>query len=230
MHLATMHKAIDEFQPAVVVIDPISTFSTRSSDDDDVKSMLTRLIDLLKGRDITVVLIDLTTAGQALEHTGSQISSLIDTWLLVRDIELIGERNRALYVLKSRGMAHSNQLREFLLTNDGIELKEAYLGESGALTGSARLAREARDAADRVRATQEVARQQAGLQRKCTQLKAQIAALQEELEATKQEATASLGQDQERMDRQDADRDAMERSRHSDAVRRDRPNGQGAHR
>lgn len=227
-HLATMHKAVDEFQPAVVIIDPISTFAT-GANGDEVKSMLVRLVDLLKARGITVLMIDLTPAGQALERSDTQISSLIDTWLLIRDIELGGERNRALYVLKSRGMAHSNQVREFVLTSRGVELKDVYLGANGALTGSARLAQEARDAAENVRAEQERERHQAALRLKRLQLQAQIAALQDELAAAEREAAVSLGQAKTRRGRELSDRRAMKRSRHSDAVTSPLgSNGQGA--
>ena len=227
-HLATIHKAIDEFQPAVVVIDPISTFSTAVSGD-EVKSMLVRLVDFLKARGITIFMIDLTHSSQNLERSDSQISSVIDTWLQIRDIELGGERNRALYVLKSRGMAHSNQVREFVLTRHGVELKDVYLGANGALTGSARLAQEARDAAEKVRKAQEVERHQIVLRLKRAQLKVQIAALQDELAATDREAVVVLDQAKKRSQREAGDRQEMERSRHSDLLARSpAPNGQGA--
>ena len=98
--------------------------------------MLMRLIDFLKAQQITALFTSLTHGGDALEQSQAGISSLIDTWLLLRDIELGGERNRGMYVLKSRGMAHSNQIREFLLTDHGIELKDVYVGPEGVLTGS----------------------------------------------------------------------------------------------
>src|SRR6185503_5371303 len=109
---------------------------------------LMRLIDFLKGSGITSLFTSLTGGDSALETTEVGISSLADTWLFVRDVEDNGERNRLLYVLKSRGMAHSNQLREFLITSQGIKLVDVYLGEHGALTGSARLAQEARERAE----------------------------------------------------------------------------------
>ncbi len=115
---------------------------------DDVKLMLMRLADYLKGSEITTLLTSLTAGGTALEASGVGLTSLVDTWLLLRDIELGGERNRGLYVLKSRGMEHSNQIREFLLTAQGIRLLPAYVGSEGALTGSARLTQEAREHAE----------------------------------------------------------------------------------
>ena len=111
------------------------------------------------------------------------ISSLVDTWILLRDIELSGERNRAVYILKSRGMAHSNQIREFVLTSNGIELRDAYLGPAGVLTGSARLALEAQESADRLQQLQEVEQRKVEYQRKCAALEAQISVLRADLQA-----------------------------------------------
>ena len=146
MHLATFHKLIQEFQPQVVIFDPIGSL-IQAGNRKDATAMLTRLIDFLKMQRITALLTNLTSGDEAPEKTDVDISSLVDTWLLLRDIELGGERNRAMYVLKSRGMAHSNQIREFLLTDRGIELQDVYLGPEGVLTGSARQAQEAREKA-----------------------------------------------------------------------------------
>ncbi|HXE81839.1 MAG TPA: circadian clock protein KaiC, partial [Gemmatimonadales bacterium] len=123
MHLAMVHRMVKEFQPRVVVIDPITSFLTAGSSV-ETEGMLMRLIDYLKAQDITAVFTSLTRGGEALEGSQVAVSSLIDTWLLVRDIELGGERIRGLYVLKSRGMAHSNRVREFLLTDRGVKLRE----------------------------------------------------------------------------------------------------------
>src|SRR5574341_1165281 len=109
--------------------------------------MLTRLIDFLKANRITALFTNLSHAGGALELTEFGISSMMDTWLLLRDIELGGERNRGMYILKSRGMAHSNQIREFLLSDRGIDLVNVYTGPGGVLTGSARSAQEAAEKA-----------------------------------------------------------------------------------
>src|SRR5215210_4585147 len=137
-HLVTMYKVIRDFRPHVVVIDPITNFLSVGGEE-EVKSMLMRLIDFLKQNEITAVFTSLTHLEQ-MEQTEVGVSSLMDTWLLVRQNEVSGERNRTLYVLKARGMAHSNQLREVLVTDEGIRLVDAYLGSEGALTGSARLA------------------------------------------------------------------------------------------
>lgn len=144
MHLVKMHKAIEEFQPEVVIVDPISNLNTAATSDESTQ-MLLRLVDILRAKGITTFLISLTSAGSFQEATGENLSSMVDTWLLVRDVENYGERNRVLYVLKSRGMQHSNQLREFLITKDGVDLVPAYLGSEGVLTGSARLAQQQRE-------------------------------------------------------------------------------------
>src|SRR5581483_6135469 len=139
LHLALIHKQVLDFQPKVVIIDPISSF-LHAGAHGDAASMILRVVDFLKGRQITALLTNLVTGGGPPETTDLKVSSLIDTWLLLRDIELGGERNRGLYILKSRGMAHSNQIREFRLTDHGIDLIDVYLGPGGAPTGSIRLA------------------------------------------------------------------------------------------
>ncbi len=125
-------------------MDPLNSFISVENAT-EAKSLAMRLIDHLKLQHITAFFTTLTSGGSTLEHTDVFISSLIDTWLLLRDIEIGGERNRGMYVLKSRGMAHSNQIREFLLTDKGIVLQDVYVGMEGVLTGSARVAQEAKD-------------------------------------------------------------------------------------
>jgi circadian clock protein KaiC len=146
MHLVKIHKMVADLNPAAVIVDPISNFMDAGTEQ-DAQTMLLRLVDFLKARQITAFFTHLNSGGSATEKTDVGISSLIDTWLLLRDIELGGERNRGLYVLKSRGMKHSNQIREFLLTAEGIELQDVYLGPEGVLTGSMRAAQEAREKA-----------------------------------------------------------------------------------
>ena len=143
MHLATLHKLVSEFQPHIVVIDPITTF-LKAGTSREAEGMLMRLIDFLKAGKITGVFTSLTGGGDAVESSQTAVSSMIDTWLLVRDLESDGERNRGLYVLKSRGMAHSNRVREFLLTDKGIRLVDVYFGPDGVLIGSKRIAAEGR--------------------------------------------------------------------------------------
>jgi len=186
MHLVTFHKAIESFKPQVFIVDPISNLiaaGTASA----VKSILTRLIDYLKMNAISTFLTDLTHFGGSLERTSEEISSLIDTWLLLRDIELRGERNRGLYILKSRGMAHSNQIQEFLLTNQGIDLVDIYTGSGEALTGSARAAQEAEERASELAGRHEMERMLRAQERKRKALEAKIAALRAEFEAESEE-------------------------------------------
>jgi circadian clock protein KaiC len=215
MHLATIHKLIQTLQPRVVVLDPISNLKQAGSGR-DAAAMLTRLIDNLKMRGITTLLTCMTDDSTRLEHTDLEISSLVDTWLLLRDIELGGERNRAMYVLKSRGMAHSNQIREFLLTNHGIELADVYLGAEGVLTGSARLSQEAREKAAALQTRQNVEARQRDLERKREALEARIAALRKDFEAEQEEATRIIEQEAIRAEAVLADRKRMARSRKAD--------------
>jgi circadian clock protein KaiC len=186
MHLVTFHKAIASFKPQVFIVDPISNLIAAGTPA-AVKSILTRLIDYLKMNAISTFLTDLTHFGGSLERTSEEISSLIDTWLLLRDIELRGERNRGLYILKSRGMAHSNQIQEFLLTNQGIDLVDIYTGSGEALTGSARAAQEAREKAAELAGRHEVDRMMREQERKRKALEAKIAALRAEFEAESEE-------------------------------------------
>ena len=124
MHLAIMIKAIQEFQPHVVIMDPISSFWSHD-ENFEIKAMITRLVDYLKYAGITALLLNLSSDGEFMEHTDTGISSIIDTWLILRNIELNGERNRGLYIIKSRGMSHSNQIREFMITDSGIDLNDS---------------------------------------------------------------------------------------------------------
>ncbi len=173
MHLVKMHKIIGSFDPRIVVVDPV-TGLTDSGTQAETRSMLLRLVDFLKEKQITALMTTLTDGEAAQEQTEVNISSLVDTWLLLRDIESGGERNRGLYILKSRGAAHSNQIREFLLTDRGVELRNVYLGETGLLTGSARVAQEAKDAAQALLAEQEIETKQCALDRRRKAIEAQM--------------------------------------------------------
>lgn len=186
MHLVTFHKVINEFNPQVFIVDPISNLSAAGKAS-EVKSILTRLIDYLKMKKISTFLTDLTHFGGSLEHTSEEISSLIDTWLLLRDIELNGERNRGIYILKSRGMAHSNQIQEFLLTNQGIDLVDIYTGLGEVLTGSARASQEAREKAAELARRHEADRRFREQECKRNVLEAKIAALRAEFDAESEE-------------------------------------------
>lgn len=193
LHLVTIHKLVQEFNPQILVVDPIGSFIQGGSSD-DAAIMVTRLIDFLKMKGITAYMNSLTSGDAALEKSSLDISSLVDTWLLLRDLELGGERNRVLYLIKSRGMAHSNQLREFLLTDRGIELLDVYLGPEGVLTGSMRLAQEAREQAAAILGQQEIQRRRRELERKRSLLNAQIVALRKEFEEEEEEALRVITQ------------------------------------
>jgi circadian clock protein KaiC len=197
MHLACVHKQVEEFSPKVVIVDPISNLVS-AGNELDTQAMLLRLVDYLKGRGITAMFINLTGGGRSWETTDVGVSSLIDTWILLRDIELGGERNRGVYVLKSRGMKHSNQIREFLITPKGIELAEVYVGPEGVLTGSMRAAQEAREKAAEIERQQSAERRQRELAIRRTTLAAQIQALQAEVAAVEEEASVSATQDASR--------------------------------
>ncbi len=215
MHLAMIHKRIAAFKPSVCVFDPITNLLAAASSEIEVNAMLTRLIDYLKSRQITALFTSLTTGHQAKESTDVGISSLMDTWLLVRDIELNGERNRALYILKSRGMNHSNQVREFVLSKKGIDLVEVYLGPEGMLTGSARLAQEAREKATQSLRDEATRKRARDLERKRKTLDAEIMALHAQFEMEEDEIKRAITEEQLRSQVIEADRVAMSRSRHS---------------
>lgn len=197
MHLVTMIKAITEHDPSIVVIDPISNL-TAIGNINDVKAMLTRLIDVLKNRKITALFTSLTLGGAQLERNEIGISSLMDVWINLRNIESNGERNRGLYVLKSRGMPHSNQIREFIFTKHGVELTDVYLGPSGILTGSARLIQEAKDTAQALERSQELEARQRELERKRKLIDVQIEALQAEYESEEEELRKAIAQEEMR--------------------------------
>jgi circadian clock protein KaiC len=186
MHLVEIHKKIVQFKPKVVAIDPITNLVTIGSIS-EVKSMLIRLIDYLQQNHITVLFTALTYNNAMTEQADEGVSSLVDAWITVRDLESNGERNRGLYIMKSRGMKHSNQVREFVITNEGLELVDVFLGEDGVLIGSAREAQELKDATGRDLKTYAGNRRDREIARKKTVLKAKIASLQEEFESVKDE-------------------------------------------
>ena len=216
-HLAVMHKQIDAFKPSVVIIDPVTNMMTAGLAR-DARSVLLRLIDYLKGLQVTVFMSSLTHDMNAMEQDEVEISSLIDTWLFVRDIELGGERNRGMYILKSRGMAHSNQIREFVLGRQGVELVDVYLGPAGVLTGSARIAQAAKEHALETAGRRDLKRLQVEMLSKRKAFEAQIAALQAQI-LTQDQATEHLIADtQANESRGQLERRAMALSRKADSA------------
>jgi len=179
MHLARMHRDIDRFKPSVAVIDPISAFRGPES---EVHATLLRMVDLLKSRGITGLFTSLRIASSNHEGTDQALSSLMDSWIKLLDIEANGERNRALYIIKSRGGSHSNQVREYRMTDHGVELIDAYVGPEGVLTGTARMAQEAREEAAAERRQREILLRQRELDRRRRSLERQIAELQAAME------------------------------------------------
>jgi len=214
-HLATMHKIVKDFNPSVVVVDPVSNLGDIAGSS-DVKAMLIRLIDHLKSAHITSILTNLTPPGLSLEKTDVGISSLADTWILLRDIELSGERNRGLYILKSRGMAHSNQIREFLLTDHGVDLADVYLGPAGVLTGSARITQEAQEKAEKVARQHEIERRKVNLKRKEEALEAQVKSMRAQFCSEKEEVERLVEQEELREINVDQQRKVMAVSRRAD--------------
>lgn len=191
MHLVGLHQEVRDFQPQIVIYDPITNF-TGVGTSVEVKAMLMRLIDCLKEEGITAVFTSLTSGATTEAQSEVGIASLMDAWIQLRNLECSGERNRALYVLKARGIAHSNQIREFTLSREGVRLIAPYLGMTKVLTGSARLAQEAADRAARDAMSSDVESRKAALQARRRELEAQIEALQARLTAEKQEAAREI--------------------------------------
>jgi circadian clock protein KaiC len=217
MHLLTIHLLVQQHQPKIVVVDPVTDLVSGGTVK-DVHAMAMRLVDYLKGKGITTLMTTLTSGGGPLEQTEVNISSLIDTWLLLRDMEAGGERNRGLYILKSRGMAHSNQIREFRLTDHGIELLDVYLGPEGVLTGSARLSQEARAQADESERREIASRRHMEVEAERKALAAQIAAIEAKMSLQDKELHALAAHEAKYAQRLEAERAAMAQSRRADAA------------
>jgi circadian clock protein KaiC len=219
MHLVAIHKLVRTLRPQAIVMDPISNLIAVGTLS-ETNATLVRLIDFFKASGITAMFTSLTTSSADVERSEVGVSSLIDSWLLVRDLEQNGERNRTLVILKSRGMNHSNQVREFVLTSSGIELRDAYLGAHGALTGSARLGQEARDREDEVIRRDTAMRVQSNLAVQRQAIEAQIAGLQDQLRTIAVDLESATGKRRSREQRVGGDWRAMSLSRHAP-----RPNG-----
>ena len=215
MHLALTLNAIRDFAPQVVVVDPISAF-TSMGNPSEIRTMVVRLLDFLKTDGITAMFTSLLADATALD-TDANVYSLIDTWLLVRDIEQGGERNRALDVMKSRGMAHSNQVREFLLTSHGVELIDVYVGPAGVLAGSARLKQEFLERNEATASLQESARKESNLERKRRALLNQIDVLQDEIRGAELESSLLESQGTKGRSSAAKDRISMGKIRKADA-------------
>ncbi len=210
MHLARMYRDLERFKPSIVVIDPISALRGPGA---DIHATLLRMVDLLKSRGITGLFTSLRTDETLLDGTDQGLSSLMDIWIKLLDMEADGERNRTLYVIKARGMSHSNQVREYRMTNAGIKLIDAYVGPNGVLTGTARLAQESREQAAATRRQQDLERRRRDFIRRREAVERQIAEMRANLDAEEEEARALFTEE-------DARETALERSRMAVAARR----------
>ena len=229
MHLLRVQKLIDQIKPSITVFDPLSGYLTLG-DSLEVKSMLTRLLDSLKGRQVTSIFNTLLEGDHSELQSELGVSSLMDTWILLRNIEHNGERNRGLYILKARGIAHSNQIREFIFTDRGIELKDVYAGAEGVLTGSARAAQEAREKAAAQLRQEAIERKKRELERKRQVLDTQIVALRAQFETEAEEIKKEIALETSREQALQMDRVQMAQLRSGNGgskPRRER-NGKGA--
>lgn len=223
-HLLTIYKAIDSFDPSFVIMDPITNLATTGTAL-GASQMLTRLIDLLKTRGVTVLFTSLTSGGAALDTTDVGVSSLIDTWLVLEVVRSGGEWNRVLTIVKSRGMAHSNQSAEYRLTGRGIEILDTYLGPTGVLTGSARLAREAEDRAAAHLHAESIARQRALRQSRRRAFERRLDALRGEFAVEDAEIDRAIREEEAHGDVVERERQRMARSRQAFSPPRARKDG-----
>ena len=223
MHLVDIHKKIKKFKPKSVILDPITNLVTVGSVS-EVKAMLIRLIDFLQAEQITVMFTALALNTIISEQTDEGVSSLVDAWLLVRDIESNGERNRGLYIMKSRGMKHSNQVREFVITDEGLDLVDVYLGTEGVLIGSAREAQQLNEVTSDVLRKHALTRKDVEITRKRKVLEAKIASLQEEFDSVQDELNKSYIEEDLKKEVLEKNRRQMIQSRQSKSTN----NGKGS--
>lgn len=210
MHLARMNRDIEQFKPATIIVDPISAFRGPTT---EIHATLVRLADICKTKGITVMFTSLSAVDEQMSESERSVSSLMDTWISLRDIEADGERNRILYLLKSRGMSHSKQIREYELSDDGIHLTEPYLGPEGVLTGAARMAQEAREREAEREHNEQSEQRKRQLARKREALERQIAEMRAELDAEEEEVSKVIAHQEVRSASITSDRAAMARKR-----------------
>ncbi|WP_019903140.1 circadian clock protein KaiC [Methylobacterium sp. 77] len=194
-HLARMHRDIERFKPSIVIIDPVSALRGPAT---ELQATLLRMVDMLKSRGITAVFTSLRTDGGFDERGDLGLSSLMDAWIKLMDVEANGERSRTLYVIKARGMSHSNQVREFQMSGEGVRLVDAYVGPAGVLTGTARVVQEAREQSETLRRSQESERRRREVVRRRHAIERQMAELRAGLEVAEEEEAVLLGEDENR--------------------------------
>jgi len=214
MHLLTIEAEVEKFEPAVVVLDPITNFAN-VGDIIEVRQMLTRLVDFLKERGVLTLMTSLTHGGDELEATNVAISSLVDTFVMLGWVRSEGERNRRLNIVKSRGMAHSNQTREFRITSAGIQIQDVYTG-AGGLTGAAREAQEARERAAAARLAQDVERRRALVLTRKEAFEARVRSMHAEFEAEQAAMLQQIAQDEEARASATVESQALAKLRHAD--------------
>ena len=214
-HLARLIRLVDEHEPQVAVLDAVASLGRGGATENSTTSVISRDLDLMKSRGITTVMTTLTHH-DSLETSQVDMSSLIDTWLLLRNDENNGERNRLLFVIKSRGSAHSNQVREFVLTDHGAELIDVYIGQSGVLTGSARIEEVAKERAAQRSQVDEHERRRREIDHRTAAVEAQIAALQAQLSAETAEFDRFVNSASDRRDTEQAVRESLARARSGD--------------
>jgi circadian clock protein KaiC len=212
MHLLMMEDDIKKFQARNVIIDPITDFSAIGGGR-EVKSMTSRLNDMLKSNNITVLYTDLIRGDINPEAPEMHISSLIDTWVMLRNFEFNGERSRGITILKSRGMSHSNQISEFTITRKGIELVRPYIGPSGVFMGSAKIAQEAKDNAIMLDTQRAIDHARAMLDEKHKELDAKILALKAQYKADENELEKTLEQKEQDLEIMLKDREILSKVR-----------------
>ena len=216
-HLATLARLIDEQEPSVAVLDGIASLSNGIPSTEvttEVTSIVARKIDLFKSRGITSVV---TSLGQGEDVSTVSVSSMVDTWLLLRNTEANGERNRLLFVLKSRGTAHSNQVREFVLTDHGVELVDVYIGAAGVLAGSARVTQQAAERDAELQVAEDLARRRRELHGSVIEHEAHLVAMQDQLDAERAEIDRIGLREGHQVADTEADRSAMAARRWADA-------------
>lgn len=213
MHLVAIHKLVREFKPSAIILDPITNLITVGTVS-EVKAMLIRLIDFLQAENITVMFTALTLNTIVNEQTDEGVSSLVDAWLQIRDIEFNGERNRGMYIMKSRGMSHSNQIREFVISEEGLSLVDVYLGPEGVLTGSAREVHQLMETTGEALRTHAVTRKDREIERKRMVLQAKIESLKEEFESVTDELNKSYIEEDLRKEIMEKNREQITQKRH----------------
>jgi circadian clock protein KaiC len=217
MHLGAIFRAVQEHRPQVVVIDPLSNL-TAVGTQEEVMVTLLRLVDFLKARQVTALCTSLTTSDAAEDETRLGVSSLMDAWISLRNLEVNGERNRGLFILKSRGMKHSNQIREFVLSEHGVQLLDVFLGPEGMLTGTARRHREEQERAEIAQRREEAAALETRLERRRNALEAQISALRADFAAEEDELRKLVQQTKLREQALANNRATMALSRSADSM------------